>query len=91
LSLKSVLGLVVVLHGSPFGVHRSPTDLEANAAIVEHGKRTIPLPRLLEEAKRDAPHIAERRTPNAEDEDEDEDESREREKRVSDWQPTTEN
>jgi hypothetical protein len=34
---------------------------------------------------------AERRTPNAEDEDEDEDESREREKRVSDWQPTTEN
>jgi len=59
--------------------------LEANAAIVEHGKRTIPLPRLLEEAKARRLHIAERRTPNAEAE------SREREKRVSDWQPTSEN
>jgi hypothetical protein len=60
--------------------------------MVEHGKRTIPLPRLLEEARRDAPHIAEHRTPNTEHRTPNaEAESREREKRVSDWQPTTEN
>jgi hypothetical protein len=43
-------------------VHRSPSDLETNAAIVEHGKRTIPLPRLWKK-QNETPHIAERRTP----------------------------